>query len=70
MTNRTEQQYEIEADAIATAIWEKSTGNGRDIDRDQWDEHRANCEAAVASAYHDGIRSEEWQAAALARVTA
>lgn len=69
MTNRTEEQCEIESDAIATAIWEQSTGNGRDLDREMWGEHRTNCEAAVANTYRDGIDSDEWQSEALARVS-
>ena len=67
---RSEQHYEAEAEAIALAIWEISTGNGRDIDRDEWDSHMQNCHAAVANTYVDGIDSRQWQAAALARIGA
>ena len=65
----TEQQYEMYAAAIATAIWEISTRNGRDLDEDLWDSHRVNCDAAVAGTYHEEITVDEWQAAALARVS-
>ena len=61
----TEQQYETAADAIAHNIWEISTGNGRDLDEELWDTHRANCDAAVANAYAEGISVESWQVAAL-----
>lgn len=64
----TEQQYEIAADAIARNIWEISTGNGRDLDEDLHGTHRANCDAAVANAYVDGISEDDWQAAALAKI--
>lgn len=66
----TEQQYEAAADAIARNIWEISTGNGRDLDDDLHDAHRANCDAAVANTYVDGISVDDWQAAALAKITA
>lgn len=61
----TEQQYETAANAIARNIWEISTGNGRDLDEDIWDAHRANCDAAVANVYVEGISVEAWQIAAL-----
>lgn len=66
---RSEQQYEAEAEAIALAIWEISTGNGQRLDRDVWDSHMQNCHAAVANTYVDGISGTDWQAAALARIT-
>jgi len=56
------------ADAIAISIWEISTGNGRDLDRDLWDSHMQNCDTAVANTFYDGITQPEWHAAALARV--
>jgi hypothetical protein len=56
------------ADAIAISIWEISTGNGRDLDRDLWDSHMQNCDAAAANTFYDGITDSEWHAAALARV--
>lgn len=62
--------YEQTAEAIATAIWETSTQNGRKIDRDDWDEHMTDCHAAVANSYVEGIGVDEWKAAALARVDA
>lgn len=62
--------YEQNADAIATAIWEISTGNGRKIDRDDWDSHMQNCHAAVANTHVDGISVKDWHDAALARVNA
>ena len=65
---RSEQQYEAYAEAIALAIWEISTGNGRDLDRDDWDSHMQNYHAAVANTYVDGISGTDWQAAALAIV--
>lgn len=61
--------YEMRADAIATAIWEISTQNGRALDEDLWDSHRRNCEAAVANTYLDDISDQAWHDAALARVT-
>ena len=64
----TEQQFEMNAAAIATAIWETSTGNGRDLDREDWDSHMQNCHAAVANSYTDDIAQAAWHAAALARV--
>ena len=64
----TEQQYETNASAIATAIWKISTGNGRDLARDDWDCHLQNCHAAVANTYTDGITVEAWHDAALDRV--
>jgi hypothetical protein len=70
MNNRTEQQYEIEAEAIALAIWEISTGNGRDIEPDDEHSHMQNCHAAVANTYFDGIDGKAWQDAALARIAA
>jgi len=36
------------ADAIAISIWEISTGNGRDLDRDLWDSHIQNCDTAAS----------------------
>lgn len=64
----TEQEYENYADALARNIWEISTNNGRDIDEDLWDSHRANCDAAVANSYVDDISIDDWQAAALAKI--
>lgn len=60
--------YEATADAIARNIWEISTGNGARIGTDQWDSHRANCDAAVANTYRTGISVDDWQRAALARI--
>jgi hypothetical protein len=62
----TEQQYELHASAIATAIWEITTDNGRDLDADLWDSHAKNCQTAVNNSYTDGITVERWQALALA----
>ena|GEM_PF-1198863 len=64
----TEQQYEMNASAIATAIWEISTGNGRDLGRNDWDSHMQNCHAAVANSYTDNITVGAWHALALGRV--
>ena len=64
----TEQQYETTAAAIALAIWEISTGNGRDLDRDNWNSHLQNCHAAVANTYTDGITVGAWYKAALGKV--
>lgn len=60
--------HEATADAIARNIWEISTGNGARIGADQWDSHRANCDAAVANTYRTGISVDDWQRAALARI--
>jgi hypothetical protein len=49
----TEDQYEMNADAIATAIWEISTGNGRDLDEEWRFSHMQNCHDAVANTYLD-----------------
>jgi hypothetical protein len=67
---RTEQQYEYEAEAIALAIWEISTENGRNLDEGDWSSHMQNCHAAVANTYFDGIDGKAWQDAALARIAA
>ena len=64
----TEQDFETNSAAIATAIWEASTKNGRGLPRDEWYSHMQNCHAAVANTYTDGITVHHWQAAALARV--
>lgn len=60
--------HEATADAIARNIWEISTGNGAKLDANQWDSHRANCDAAVANTYRTGISVDDWQRAALARI--
>jgi hypothetical protein len=62
----TEQQFETHFDAIATAIWEATTGSGRDIDESLWDSHMNNCQAAVNNSWTDDMSVEQWQAAALA----
>jgi hypothetical protein len=64
----TEQEYETAAPALATAVWEISTGNGRALASSEWDSHMENCHAAVANTYVDGIAIDAWQAAALATV--
>ena len=64
----TEQQYEMNAAAIATAIWEISTGNGRDLDEELHDSHMQNCHDAVANTYIDDIAVEAWHDTALAQV--
>jgi len=64
----TEQQYETTASAIATAIWQISTGNGRDLDLDDWNSHLQNCHAAVANTYIDDITVGAWHKAALGKV--
>jgi len=64
----TKQQYETTASAIATAIWKISTGNGRDLDHDDWNSHMQNCHAAVANSYTDGITRAAWHNAALGKV--
>jgi len=61
----TEQQYETTAAAIALAIWKISTGNGCDLDHDDWNSHLQNCHAAVANTYTDGITQAAWHKAAL-----
>jgi hypothetical protein len=60
--------YEMRADAIATAIWEISTNNGRGLDEDLWDSHRQNCQAAVANTYIDNISDKDWHDAALRKI--
>lgn len=62
----TEQQYEMHASAIATAIWEITTGNGRDLDEYLGLSHSKNCQTAVNNTYTDNITVERWQALALA----
>ena len=57
--------YEMRADAIALAIWEIDTGNGRGLNRDEWDSHMQNCHAAVANTYIEGMTVSEWHTAAL-----
>ena len=64
----TEQQYEMNAAAIATAIWKISTGNGRDLDEELHNDHMQNCHAAVANSYTDNVTVAAWHDAALARV--
>jgi hypothetical protein len=64
----TEQQYEMNATAIATSIWKISTGNGHDLARDDWDCHLQNCHAAVANSYTDDITVGAWHNAALGKV--
>jgi len=59
--------FEIAA-AIATSIWEISTGNGRYLDIDDWNSHLQNCHAAVANSYTDGITQAAWHKAALGKV--
>ena len=61
--------YEHHAELIALAIWEQSTGNGRDLPESDWDSHMQNCHAAVANAYCAGMTQAGWHAAALARIT-
>lgn len=61
--------HEQTADAIARNIWEISTGNGRDVDADDWDSHREKCNAAVAETHTDEIDIDEWQRRALDRLT-
>ena len=60
--------YQINADAIALALWEEDTGNGTGIDRDEWDSHMQICHAAVANTYTDGISVKDWHAAAKRRL--
>jgi hypothetical protein len=62
----TEQQFETYFDAIAIAIWEATTDNGRDIDESLLDSHMQNCQAAVNNSWHDDMNVEQWQSAALA----
>jgi hypothetical protein len=64
----TEQQFETNAAAIATAIWKISTGNGRDLPADDYHSHMQNCHAAVANSYTDGITPAAWHKAALGKV--
>ena len=64
----TKQEYEMHASGIALAIWEISTGNGRNLDDDHHDSHMQNCHAAVANSYTEGVTVEAWQAAAMDRV--
>lgn len=60
--------YDSTADAIARNIWEVTTGNGRELDRDLWDQHRAICDAATCDTYAEGISVDEWQRRALAQI--
>jgi crotonobetainyl-CoA:carnitine CoA-transferase CaiB-like acyl-CoA transferase len=62
----TEQQFETVFDAITTALWEATTGNGRDIDAYMWDTHYKNCQSAVNNSYSDGMSVDEWHEAAIA----
>jgi len=64
----TDITYETTAAAIALAIWEISTGNGHDLDHDDWCSHLQNCHAAVANAYTDNITVGAWHNAALGKV--
>lgn len=61
--------YETRADAIAKAIWEISSDNGRGLDHDLWNDHMQNCHAAVANSYIDGMSDSEWHTAALRGLT-
>lgn len=65
MQRWTEQAYQDYAGRIALAIWESSTGNGRD---DPDESQMQNCQAAAADTFHEGITIETWHAAALARI--
>jgi hypothetical protein len=64
----TEEQYETTAAAIALAIWETSTGNGRELDLDDWFSHLQNCHVAVANTYTNNITVGAWHKAALGKV--
>jgi len=66
---RNADEYEADADAIARKIWEITTENGAKLNPLQWDEHRTNCDAATANAYVEQITVDDWQRAALARIT-
>lgn len=61
--------YAEEAAGVALTIWEQSTGNGRDLPQEQWDEHMQNCHAAAANTFLTGMSLADWEAAALARIT-
>ena len=65
MTRWTEQAYQDHADRIALAVYEISTGNGRD---EPDESHMQNCHAAAVNTFHDGISVADWHAAALARI--
>jgi hypothetical protein len=64
----TEQEYELNAEEISRNIWAISTNDGLNLDEDLWDSHRANCDAAVANSFFEGISIGDWQAAALSRI--
>ena len=65
MKNWSDQAYQEYAERIALAVYEASTGNGRD----ELDEsHMQNCHAAAANTFQDGISVADWHAAALARI--
>ena len=65
MKNWTEQAYEDHAERIALAVYETTTGNGRD---DHDESHMQNCRAAAANTFQDGISVADWHTAALARI--
>ena len=68
-TRWTEQEFDDYADRIALAVWDATTGNGRDLPEDLWNSHRQNCHAAAVNTWTDDISPEDWHAAALARMT-
>ena len=51
--------------AISLNVWEIVTGNGRDVDEQDWDEVMIVCNDAVNNTYFKGIDITDWQEAAV-----
>lgn len=63
-----DQDYETLAARISDEIYDISTNFGGFIAEDFRESHRANCDAAVANTYVEGISTFAWQNAALERI--
>jgi hypothetical protein len=66
MTLNPRMDFDMQFDAVVTAVWEIWTKNGLGLDDDDRAETGKSVRDAVTNAYTDGVSLADWQARALA----
>lgn len=60
--------FSTRLESVALAAWERWTGNGHKIDRDDWDSTFESTRDAANNEYFEGISVPEWVKRTLARL--
>lgn len=60
--------FQTRLESVALAAWEKWTGNGRTVSRDEWGETFESTRDAANNAFVEGIDESTWIGRTLARL--